>query len=177
MSRSDSKEVTAVLQSDRKVIVPKKNPPLFVVFSLCVFLGAVAHAGAAPPDSGDAWEQEVRAAEQKHRAAFLAGDVAALQAMFSADFVVNSPLNVVVDKARLLDMVRKGVLTISSFDQNIEQVRRYGDVVVVMGGDSVVYAAPSPNAGQTHRRRFTDLWRRDGGRWRFVARQASLICP
>lgn len=157
--------------------MPKNDSPLFVVFFLFVFLGGVARAGAVPPDSGGTWEQEVRAAEQKHRAAFLAGDVVALQAMFSDDFVVNSPLNVVVDKARLLEMVRKGVLTISSFEQNIEQVRRYGDVVVVMGGDSVVYAAPSPNAGQTQRRRFTDLWRRDGGRWRFVARQASVICP
>ena len=155
----------------------KKRSPLFVVFLQFLFLGAAARAGAAPPDTGGAWEQEVRAAEQKHRAAFLAGDVAALQAMFSDDFVVNSPLNVVIDKARLLDIVRKGVLTISSFEQNIEQVRRYGDVVVVMGADSVVYAAPSPNAGRTQRRRFTDLWRQEGGRWRFVARQATVICP
>jgi ketosteroid isomerase-like protein len=156
--------------------MPKKGSSLSVVFFLFLFLVALARAGAATP-SGDSWEQEVRAAEQKHRAAFLAGDVAALQAMFSDDFVVNSPLNVVVDKARLLDMVRKGVLTISSFEQNIEQVRKFGDVVVVMGGDKVVYAAPSPNAGRTDRRRFTDLWRSEGGRWRFVARQANIICP
>ena len=138
---------------------------------------SVACASATPGNSGGSWEQEVRAAEQRHRAAFLAGDVAALEAMFSADFVVNSPLNVTVSKERLLEMVRQGMLSISSFEQNIEQVRRFGDVVVVMGGDTVVYAAPSPNAGLTHRRRFTDLWRQEGGRWRFVARHASIICP
>lgn len=161
---------------DRKVSVMKKGSRLQVPVLLLLFGVTAARAGAAP-DTAGSWEQEVRAAEQKHRAAFLAGDVAVLQAMFSDDFVVNSPLNVVVDKARLLDMVRKGVLSISSFEQNIEQVRRYGDVVVVMGGDSVVYAAPSPNAGRTDRRRFTDLWRQEGGRWRFVARQASIVCP
>jgi len=162
---------------DRKANVMKKGLPLRVRVLLLLFLVAASRAGAAPPETAGSWEQEVRAAEQKHRAAFLAQDVAALQAMFSDDFVVNSPLNSIVDKARLLDMVRKGVLTISSFEQNIEQVRRYGDVVVVMGADSVVYAAPSPNAGRTDRRRFTDLWRSEGGRWRFVARQASIICP
>ena len=162
---------------DRKANVMKKGLPLRVRVLLLLFLVAASRAGAAPPETAGSWEQEVRAAEQKHRAAFLAGDVAALEAMFSDDFVVNSPLNSIVDKARLLDMVRKGVLTISSFEQNIEQVRRYGDVVVVMGADSVVYAAPSPNAGRTDRRRFTDLWRSEGGRWRFVARQASIICP
>jgi uncharacterized protein (TIGR02246 family) len=140
-------------------------------------LVSVACVSAMSGTSGGSWEQEVRAAEQRHRAAFLAGDVAALEAMFSADFVVNSPLNVTVSKERLLEMVRQGMLSISSFEQNIEQVRRFGDVVVVMGGDTVVYAAPSPNAGQTHRRRFTDLWRQEGSRWRFVARQANIICP
>jgi uncharacterized protein (TIGR02246 family) len=140
-------------------------------------LVSVACVSATSGTSGGSWEQEVRAAEQRHRAAFLAGDVAALEAMFSADFVVNSPLNVTVSKERLLEMVRQGMLSISSFEQNIEQVRRFGDVVVVMGGDTIVYAAPSPNAGQTHRRRFTDLWRQEGSRWRFVARQANIICP
>ena len=148
-----------------------------VLLAGCLVVSAASAASAPAGSAAGSWEQEVRAAEQQHRAAFLANDVAALDAMFSDDFVVNSPLNVVVDKPRLLGMVRQGVLTLSSFEQNIDQVRRYGDVVVVMGGDRVVYAAPSPNAGQTHRRRFTDLWRQDGARWRFVARQASLICP
>jgi len=150
----------------------KRRTTLFLVL-----LASVACASAPRGNPGGSWEQEVRAAEQRHRAAFLAGDVAALQGMFSDDFVVNSPLNVIVNKDRLLEMVRNGTLTISSFEQNIEQVRRFGDVVVVMGGDTVVYAAPSPNAGQTHRRRFTDLWRQEGGQWHFVARQANIVCP
>jgi len=144
---------------------------------LLFLLGSVACASAPSADPGGAWEQEVRAAEQRHRAAFLARDIATLQAMLSDDFVVNSPLNVIVNKERLLEMVRNGTLTISSFEQNIEQVRRLGDVVVVMGGDTVVYAAPSPNAGRTDRRRFTDMWRQESGQWRFVARQANIICP
>lgn len=44
----------------------------------------------------------------------------------------------------------------------IESINHFGDVVTAMGADAVTYAAPS--AGQTHRRRFTDLWRLEDGR-------------
>jgi uncharacterized protein (TIGR02246 family) len=148
------------------------------IFAVGVFIVAgSARPGAARADGGGPWEQEVRAAEDRHGAAFLAGDLTALEEMFSEDFVVNSPRNSIIQKKQLLEMVRKGTLAISSFEQQIAEIRRFGDVVVVMGGDTVTYAAPSPEAGQTHRRRFTDLWRLQEGRWRFIARQASLICP
>src|SRR5688572_12190940 len=99
------------------------------------------------------WEEQVRAAEERHRAAFLANDVEALDAMFAQDFIVNSPQNRVIEKPGLLGMIRAGALAISAFEQTIESVRRFGDIVVVMGEDRVVYAPPSPRAGQTDRRR------------------------
>jgi ketosteroid isomerase-like protein len=139
-----------------------------------LFLGSSAQGAE---DSGSAWEQEIRAAEKLHLKAFLDKDMTALDSLVSDDFVVNSPRNSVITKQQLLGMVRDGVLAISSFDQAIEAVRRFGDIVTVMGEDRLTYIAPSPNAGQTHRRRFTDIWRRQDGRWRFIARQASLICP
>ena len=150
----------------------KKHPGLAAAFSI-----AAAFAGAAAARGTDGWEQEVRAAEARHRAAFLAGDAAALEDLLADSFLVNSPLYTVATKEQVVGMVRKGTLTISAFDQQIEMVRRYGDIVVVMGADSVVYAAPSPKAGQTERRRFTDLWRLESGRWHFAARHANIICP
>ena len=137
-------------------------------------------AAAIPPASSraaDAWEAEIRAAEAKHVQAFLDRDLPALQTMFSDQFVVNSPLNNIVDKNQLLGMVRSSALTLSEFTQDIERITRFGDVVFVMGGDRVVWAKPSPNAGRTDRRRFTDVWRLENGRWVFIARQATLICP
>jgi hypothetical protein len=136
--------------------------------------GCAAHV---PAYSGTSWEQQVRAAEERHRHAFLANDAPAIDAVLAQDFVVNSPQNRVVEKPALLGLVRSGALTLASFDQHIEAIRRFGDVVTVMGEDRVVYAAPSPTAGQTHRRRFTDLWQLRGGDWRFVARQATIIAP
>jgi ketosteroid isomerase-like protein len=135
-----------------------------------LFLTASARAA-------DTWEGEIRAAEAKHVQAFLAEDAAAIDAMLSDEFLVNSPLNSVVEKKQLVGMVKSGRLTISEFTQDIERLRRFGDVVFVMGSDRVVWAAPSPNAGKTDRRRFTDVWRLEGGRWVFIARQATLLCP
>ena len=142
-----------------------------------VMLALAGCAGLAPSYSGGAWEQQIRATEERHRIAFLANDAGTLDALFSDDFIVNSPQNRIIEKVQLLGMVRGGVLAISSFDQKIESIRRFGDVVTVMGEDRVVYAAPSPNAGQTHRRRFTDIWQLQGNAWRFVARQASITAP
>ena len=147
-----------------------------VLLLACVVCTTGSCTATRSIDVSQSWEQEVRAAERRHVEAFLAEDVAALEGMLSEDFVVNSPRNSVIERDQLLEMVRGGSLSLSEFTQEIERVRRFGDVVVVMGRDRVTYAAPSPDAGQAHERRFTDVWRRDGGGWKFFARQASLVC-
>ena len=144
------------------------------VLFLCVAVGSASRAAGQAAES---WEADIRAAEAKHLKAFLDGDGAAIEEMLSNEFVVNSPRNNIVDKKQLVGMVRSGVLTASEFTQDIERITRFGDVVFVMGSDKVVWVTPSPNAGRTDRRRFTDVWRREGGRWVFIARQATLLCP
>ena len=131
---------------------------------------------ASSTRSATSWEDEVRAAEERHLAAFRSGDAAAIDALFSDDFLVNSPRYDVLDKRQLMELVRRGLVNTASFTQNIDNIRRYGDIAIVMGGDTVVFAQPAPNAGQTIRRRFTDIWRIENGRWNFVARHANPIC-
>lgn len=146
-----------------------------VVVSGFVLMVMGCNGTHSSPTPGDDWEQQIRAAEERHRQAFLANDVAAIDAMLADDFIVNSPQNRIIEKRELLGMVQGGVLAISEFDQQIESVRRFGDIVVVMGADRVVYAAPSPAAGRTDSRRFTDIWERRGNDWRFVARHATIV--
>lgn len=141
-----------------------------------VYILLIATACAGTRQVSDSWEQDVRAAEQRHLAAFGSDDAVAIEALLSNDFFVNSPRYEILDKAQLMGLVRSGVLNTQSFDQKIEQIRRFGDIAVVMGGDSVVFAPPAPNAGQPIRRRFTDIWRLEDGEWRFVARHANPIC-
>jgi ketosteroid isomerase-like protein len=133
-------------------------------------------ACAVRTPNASSWEQDIRAAEQRHVTAFRANDAAAIDAILAEDFLVNSPRYVVLDKSQLMSLVRSGALNAASFDQSIEQIRRYGDIAVVMGADAISFAAPAPNAGRQIRRRFTDIWRFQDNQWRFVARHANPIC-
>lgn len=145
-------------------------------FKALVSLLLIASACAVRTAPSASWEQDIRAAEQRHVAAFLANDVAAIGALFTDDFLVNSPRYDVLDKGQLMELVSRGALTAASFSQSIDRIRRYGDMAVVMGSDAIVFGAPAPNAGRTIRRRFTDIWQYRNGEWRFVARHANPIC-
>ncbi len=117
------------------------------------------------------WEQDVRACEEENRAAFLAGDLAVLDRLWTDDFLVNSPHNVVGDKRRTLALLEAGRIRHTSVTCEIEHMACHGDVVVVMGRDEVT----DPPDGTISRRRFTNLWRLDGGRWRCFARHANVV--
>lgn len=125
------------------------------------------------PDAATDWQQEIRTLEERGRVAFLAADIPTLEALWDDRLLVNSPLNVVNDKARVLDLLRAGRIRHTLDDVEIEYVARYGDIVVVMGRDTV--DGPPSNA-LTHRR-FTNVWQRQDGAWRMIARHAQVVAP
>jgi len=53
------------------------------------------------------WEQEIRTLEEQSRVAFLAGDISTLDGLMDDRLLVNSPLNTVKDKAKVLDLLGK----------------------------------------------------------------------
>src|SRR6476620_12316453 len=116
------------------------------------------------------WEQDVRAREEENRVAFLAGDVPVLDRLWTDDCLVNSPLSLVNDKPRTLALLQAGRIRHSSLTVDIERMSCHGDVVVVMGRDRVT---DGPEHAVSHRR-FTNLWRLDGGAWRCFARHANV---
>jgi ketosteroid isomerase-like protein len=117
------------------------------------------------------WEQDVRTREEENRLAFLAADVAALDRLWTDDFLVNAPINVVNDKRRTLALLEAGRVRHTSLTSEIEHMARHGDVVVVMGSDR---ATDGPDGMVSHRR-FTNLWRLDGGMWRCFARHTNVV--
>jgi len=123
---------------------------------------------AAPPAT---WDAEVRALEERGRVAFLAGDVDTLHALWSDDLLVNSPLNVVSDKPRVLELLQSGRIRHTRNEVEIERVYRIGDVVVVMGRDRV----DGPPHGELMDRRFTNVWQFHDGAWTMIARHAHTV--
>jgi hypothetical protein len=119
------------------------------------------------------WEQDVRALEEVGRVAFLAADTATLDGMWHDDLLVNSPLNIINDKSRVLDLLRTGRIRHTFDDVVIEQVHRYDNVVVVMGRDTV----DGPPHGALMNRRFTNVWQLQQGEWKMIARHAQIVAP
>jgi ketosteroid isomerase-like protein len=126
---------------------------------------------SAPPDNDHSWQQEIKSLENEGRLAFLAQDVARLSQLWSDDLVVNSPINRIHHKQQVLDLLAKGVIAHASLEQDIELLHRNNDIIIVMGSELV----GNDNESAILRRRFTNLWRREGVAWRLFARHANII--
>jgi ketosteroid isomerase-like protein len=122
----------------------------------------------------NALEQEIRKLEQAQVDALLRDDVAAMKRNWAEDYVVNNPFNEAVDASK--GPIQAGTLRYSSFIREIERVLIRGEVVIVMGRETVVPKATSPDSGKTINRRFTNIWMKRKGKWLLTARHANVIC-
>ena len=128
-------------------------------------------------------DELVRSLDDQERAAALNRDVPALERLWSDEFVVNAPNNqVVVGRQQNLDkFVRGGVINFSSFERTIEFMRVEGNFGVLMGLETVVPRTDVPSAGlvagQIIRRRFTNIWKKEGDTWRLYWRHANVMTP
>lgn len=118
-----------------------------------------------------AWEDDIHRVEREACECFLNGNAAVLEQLLADDFVVNSPLQQILDKPRVLELVGTGRIRHGSYHWDIEHISRHGNVVVVMGRDQVTNP---PDEAIVHRR-FTDIWEKDGSAWRMLARHAHVV--
>ncbi|HUP35800.1 MAG TPA: nuclear transport factor 2 family protein [Candidatus Limnocylindria bacterium] len=139
-------------------------------------LGVVAMAQDRNVD-----EENVRLLDDQERIAALKRDISTLERLWSEQFTVNAPNHeIVVGRRAVLDVfVRAGVINFSKFERQIEFIRADGPFVIIMGLETVepVRDAPSAGlvAGHTIKRRFTNIWKNEGGTWRLFARHANVI--
>jgi ketosteroid isomerase-like protein len=118
-----------------------------------------------PPDA------EIRELEEQSRTAFLAGDVETLDRLWADGLLVNSPLEQVNERAGVLALLKSGRIRHTSLEVEIERIIQHGDVVIVMGNDIVT----DPPDAKVTRRRFTNVWQLQEGRWRMIARHAQVV--
>jgi hypothetical protein len=96
--------------------------------------------------------------------------------MWSDKMMVNSPLGrVSANRSETLKLMQAGVIRYTVFERSIENLRVDKDLAIVMGAELVVPDGTAPGAGQQIKRRFTDIWQRDGSTWRMVARHANNV--
>ena len=144
--------------------------------ALVPFVMTASLSGQSPTQEPTVLEQEIRKLDSAVVAAVLASDVSALTKYCAEDLVVNAPNNqVVMGRESVLTKVRAGILDYASFECDVEAVEVYGDVAVLMGLETVKPRGKAPLAGQTVRRRFTNIWLMRDGRWQLTARQSTII--
>lgn len=121
-------------------------------------------------------ENEIRALEQAEVTAVLEKDSTTLLKLWDANYVVNSPENVVVFPGKTT--LDRPVLRQSrvSFTREVEQVIISGDVVFSMGNETVVRNSDDNASAQTIKRRYTNAWMKKSGMWKLVARHANVVC-
>jgi ketosteroid isomerase-like protein len=108
--------------------------------------------------------------------AFLNKNATALTQLWSDDLVVTNPLNKLVTKREVLEMIKSGFLVITSYDRTIEYLHVAGDVAIVAGSETVIWGGTMPLASKTEHLRFTALWINEGGgQWRELARHANIV--
>jgi len=117
-------------------------------------------------------EATIRKLEEERRRAIFQLDYPALERIFSERLVVNNPGGNFVSPNRrvVFDRLNRN----SSFEIAIECIVFNGDVIIVMGGETLTNDSATA-ADRTVQRRYTDIWNFENGAWLMIARQATRI--
>jgi hypothetical protein len=122
---------------------------------------------------GENIEKVIRELEKAETEAVLKHDTVTLEKIWSDDFTVNTPANVIGVRKRG-DRIR---LYYSRLERNIEKIVVYtNSMVVTFGNEMVIPKTEMPMAGQVIKRRFTNIWMMRDGVWQLSARHANVIC-
>jgi ketosteroid isomerase-like protein len=121
-------------------------------------------------------EDVIRQLEEQERQAVLQEDLAALERLWSPDFIVNNPQNQ-ISRSRddVFALVKRGLIRYTAFERRIESIRFNADIAIVMGAETVERIGGAERAGGIVERRFTNIWRKQDTTWRMIARRANVI--
>jgi hypothetical protein len=120
-------------------------------------------------------DTDIKKLEQQEAAAMLKGDTLSLSKLWSSDYVVNNPLNTVVDVKTIKWLIRNGKIDYTSFERIIDKITYTQNLAIVMGTEVVRPEKKTENSGKTVNRRYTHVWLKTNGTWLLVARQATNI--
>jgi uncharacterized protein (TIGR02246 family) len=116
----------------------------------------------------------IRDLEQVQERAAIARDRAVLERLFATDFHMVNPAGAVADRDGLFAVLLAGPPAYTSAIYETQLFRDFDDTVVTIGLETVVMAG-GPQAGQTVKRRITQVWRRDKSEWHLKLRHATIV--
>ena len=116
---------------------------------------------------------EIRKLEEQERTAVASGDTATLFALWSEDYVVNNPNNMILTASQIKKFMRGTGMDKTSFTRNIEKISFIKDIAVVMGSEMVTPKDKNGVTGKPVYRRYTNIWIRNDNKWNLSARQAT----
>lgn len=124
-------------------------------------------------------EATLRAADAEQMRIIVEGDAKAQQEFMHPNYIINGPSNEILRKPILVEMLAHGKMGSDRFERAIEGIAITGNVGVVMGRE-VVHPLPTSQLGSLHgdkllNRRFTNVFLFEDGKWRFLARQATIV--
>jgi ketosteroid isomerase-like protein len=118
-------------------------------------------------------DEQVRDLGRRWADAERRGDVAALEAMTTADFTLVGPRGFVLNKQQWLDRYRTGALVTRSLTWDEVEVRDYGSAAVAVGRHTQEAAYQGhPSDGSF---RATHIYILQGGQWLLAGLQLSPI--
>jgi hypothetical protein len=130
-------------------------------------LAAIAVIAACPAIAQE--ESTLRSADASQLEAARANDGVALTAMAHENFRLYAPEGYIGNRARLIARFQSTETGYVRFERTIESAVVTQDVGVVMGHEIIQRAYQEPI-----RRRFTNIWIWEDGRWYWLARHAQV---
>lgn len=146
-------------------------------YQAMLFLVILMYTGKA--QQKDSIESTIRQLEQQVVSGILAADTILLKSLWAPEFIVNTPRNTIaMDRQAVLEIQKTGLINYSLFERTVEAIQINDNTVVTMGSEVFVSKndIPGAKAGQPVKRRFTNVWINQNGRWVQWARHASVIC-
>ncbi len=118
---------------------------------------------------------QIKLLEAEQTKAILERDTITLKRIWAEEFHVNNPSNFVADRNKVIQRIESTIIEYSTYTQEPEYYGVFGDVVVVMGKETVVPIGDNPDKDKTVIRRYTDIYKNFNGEWKEIARHANII--
>ncbi|HEU4704763.1 MAG TPA: nuclear transport factor 2 family protein, partial [Sphingomicrobium sp.] len=135
---------------------------------------AALRGAQAGEQASTAAEQELRLLDLRHSALVQAGNAEALAELLHPEYTVHLPNGRLVTFEQTMGLVRSGSLARERHQRAHERIVIRGDTAIVMGVDRLEQPPPLALRGE-RTRRYTNIYVREDGRWRLIARHFHFL--